>query len=96
MNFVRTTLVSIAAATLLSACGKPAPDSNAARDAARRIADEKVVGCIEAKTGKPDGMSFVTNSRYENAWEFEYEGGGRMCDVWIGDDGTIKVDEMHP
>ena len=93
MNFVRTTLVSIAAVTLFAACGKPAPESTSARDAARRIADEKVVSCALAKTGKEDGMTFIADPRYENGWGFEYEGDGRTCEVFIGDDGTIEVDK---
>ncbi|QHB70590.1 hypothetical protein [Stenotrophomonas sp. 364] len=69
---------------LLTACGKPAPDSAAARTAARRIADEKVRACALARTGSETGMAFISDARSDTAWSYEYEGDGRLCMVWVG------------
>ncbi|MET4618156.1 hypothetical protein ABIA71_003760 [Stenotrophomonas sp. 2619] len=92
----QTTRITLATATaamiLLTACGKPAPDSAAARAAARRIADEKVRACALAKTGSETGMTFISDARSDTAWSYEYEGDGRLCMVWVGDDGKVEID----
>lgn len=84
--------LAVAVLLLLAACGKPAPDSAAARAAARGIADEKMRACALAKTGKETGMTFVSDARSDTAWSFEYEGDGRLCLIWVGDDGKIEID----
>ncbi|GEM_PF-1264709 len=92
----QTTRITFALATaammLLAACGKPAPDSAAAKAAARRIADEKVRACALAKTGSEAGMTFISDARSDTAWSYEYEGDGRLCMVWVGDDGKVEID----
>ncbi len=92
----QTTRITFATATaamiLLAACGKPAPDSAAARAAARRIADEKVRACALAKTGSETGMTFISDARSDTAWSYEYEDDGRLCMVWVGDDGKVEID----
>lgn len=95
----QTTRITLATATaamvLLTACGKPAPDSAAARTDARRIADEKVRGCALAKTGSETGMTFISDARSDTAWSYEYEGDGRLCMVWVGDDGKVEIDPLE-
>lgn len=95
----QTTRITFALATaamiLLTACGKPAPDSAAARAAARRIADEKVRACALAKTGSETGMTFISDARSDTAWSYEYEGDGRLCMVWVGDDGKVEIDPLE-
>jgi len=81
-----------AAMVLLTACGKPAPDSAAARADARRIADEKVRGCALAKTGSETGMTFISDAHSDTAWSYAYEGDGRLCTVLVGDDGKVEID----
>ncbi|MCC7635988.1 hypothetical protein [Stenotrophomonas rhizophila] len=56
------------------------------------IADEKVRACALAKTGKESGITFIGDGRYDAAWSFEYEGQGRLCEVIVGDDGTVEID----
>ena len=90
----QTTRITFATAAmiLLTACGKPAPESAAARTAARRIADEKVRACALARTGSETGMTFISDARSDTAWSYEYEGDGRLCMVWVGDDGKVEID----
>jgi len=64
----------------------------ATRTAARRIADEKVRACALAKTGSETGTAFIGDARSDTAWSYEYEGDGRLCMVWVGDDGKVEID----
>ncbi|WP_369969304.1 hypothetical protein AB8E26_01800 [Stenotrophomonas rhizophila] len=71
----------------------------ASNTAARRIADEKVRACALAKTGSESGMTFISDGRSDTAWsyeyEYEYEGDGRLCMVWVGDDGKVEIDPLE-
>lgn len=73
-----------------------ASDLTAASTAARRVADEKVRACALAKAGSESGMTFISDGRWDTAWsyeyEYEYEGDGRLCMVWVGDDGKVEID----
>jgi hypothetical protein len=64
----------------------------ASSTAARRIADEKVRACALARTGSETGMAFISDARSDTAWSHEYEGDGRLCMVWVGDDGKVEID----
>lgn len=73
-----------------------ASDLTATSNAARRIADEKVRACALAKAGSETGMTFISDARSDTAWsyEYEYEGDGWLCMVWVGDDGKVEIDPL--
>lgn len=69
-----------------------ASDLTATSNAARRIADEKARACALAKAGSETGMTFISDARSDTAWSYKYEGDGRLCMVWVGDDGKVEID----
>lgn len=82
----------------MAASAKRVPDPAAAASiAARRIADEKARACALAKTGSETGMTFISDARSDTVWsyEYEYEGVGRLCMVWVGDDGKVEIDPLQ-
>lgn len=69
-----------------------ASDLTATSTAARRIADEKVRACALAMTGSETGMTFISDAPSDTAWSYEGDGDGRLCTVWVGDDGKVEID----
>lgn len=64
----------------------------------RQMPGVRLVGgraCALAKTGKETGRTFVSDARSDTAWSFEYEGGGRLCLIWVGDDGKSEIDPFN-
>lgn len=80
----------------MAASAKHVPDPAAtASIAARRIADEKARACALAKTGSETGITFISDARSDTVWPYEYEGDGRLCMVWVGDDGNVENDPLE-
>jgi len=69
-----------------------ASDLTATSNAVRRIADEKVRACALAKAGSETGRTFISDARSDTAWSYEGDGDGRLCTVWVGDDGKVEID----
>lgn len=72
-----------------------ASDLTATSTPARRIAGEKARACALAKTGGETGMTFISDARSDTAWPYEYEGDGRLCMVWVGDDGKVEINPLQ-